>query len=268
LQHHQIIQLVEAFNGHDVRTITCLRHWAGFLPSRWRQNVKQCDTQSLGAYLSRIEALENDHIEARFDLIIDHFQGAGVTQQQLISYDHANANGDLVKVVLNTMSHADFGDIDTVNYETRANISSDSAFTDILRLFNGLRSIANDAPANMLFDAINLGTPVECNYRQSLLVEAILQADNDLHQQLLAIIAEATRTVTLSSATPAFRRWEALLNERALENCVNAVDGRFFPRIPERVVAYADLEVDDLPANLRRSMNDALRRALQGGATA
>ena len=81
----QLNCFLDTFSGYEVILIACLRHWVGFLPSRWMQNCKRRDTQSFTAYLKQLKAHEDKHVDARFDLVVKRLIAAKSKNIRLIS---------------------------------------------------------------------------------------------------------------------------------------------------------------------------------------
>lgn len=154
LGREQMQRLLAAFDGRPVRVVLALRHWSGYLPSRWKQNCARHDTQSFPAYLEALHGLGARHIDSNYAQVVDSMGADGRTDLRVISYDNARHADDLQYQLLSAVGLADDRAADIAARTPLLHQSGDTDFYELCRLFNGAWSERTGRERNALFNGI------------------------------------------------------------------------------------------------------------------
>lgn len=222
------------------RCVLTLRHWNGFLPSRWKQNVSRADSQSFGKMVARLRDPESVSVNLRFDLLVQRILDAGFDINAFVSYDRAARDGGILKAVLKA---ADISlPIGSICRTNKINESVDTLSTDIVRVFNGIRSRAEGLRQNPLHDAREDPSirPHYFDHNRHLIIDVMHRSFPDIVEQLSRVEPTVLRAADfLAIAT----RLEALVAPFV----VNPTQGGLFPDIHDRDVFSSPVELEDLP---------------------
>ena len=250
LLHPATLQrIAETLAGHDLRVVLTLRHWAGYLPSRWAQNCRRRDSQPFGAFLDRIRAAPRP--DASFDLVVGALRRLG--RIKVVSYD--NASNMVVPTVLRELAGLD--ELFAPGSVGRAvGRSPPPRVSDRCRLFNGVLSEREGRDPDALFDSVGCYGPAGRLYDIERQVERILAHNPELRADLDAELDRRSETWRLLAAD--FAAWEARLEDAVGDDLANPVAGRLFAAPPECEVSASGTRVGDLAPGLRARMLDAL----------
>jgi hypothetical protein len=236
----RIALLARAIPNVRTRCILTIRHWNGFLPSRWKQNVSRADSQSFGKMVARLRDPESVSINLRFDLLVQCILDAGFDTNAIVSYDRAAKDGGILQAVLEA---ADISPPkDAISRPNRINESLDILSTDIVRLFNGIRARAEGLLQNPLHDAREDPSirPHYFDHNRHLIVDVMHRSFPEIVERL----SQAEPTVLRAADfLPIAARLEALVAPFV----VNPTQGCLFPDTPDRDVCTSPLELEDLP---------------------
>ena len=242
-------RIAEALDGYDLRVVVTLRHWTGYLPSRWAQNCRRRDSQPFGAFLDRIRAAPRP--DARFDLVVAALRRLG--RLRVVSYD--NASETAVPTVLREL--ADLEELVAPGAVGRAaGRSPPPRVSDRCRLFNGVLSEREGRDPDALFDSIGCYGAAGRLYDLERQVERLLARDPELRADLDAALDRRAETRRLVPAD--FAAWEARLEDAVGDDLANPVAGRLFAAPPTREVTTSGTRAGDLAPGLRARMLDAL----------
>jgi hypothetical protein len=241
----------------DVRTgcVLAIRHWNGFLPSRWKQNVSRADSQSFGRMIARLCDPSSVSINLRFDLLVQRILDAGFDTKAFISYDRAVKDGGILQAVLQAagVSVPD----GALSRPERVNESADILTTDMLRLFNGIRAQTEGLRQNPLHDAREDSSivPHFFDHNRQFAVEVMQQSCPEIVEQLSTVRPTVLRAADI---LPIAARVEKLV----APFLANPTRGYLFPDSPDLHILSSPLEVDGLPPTVVARVLQTLKQRL------
>lgn len=157
-QLRRLREALEAGGATSFSYVVAIRHWCGFLPSRWRQNCRRRDAQPFGRFLHDLRKDAARRVDAGFDIVLENAARAGFEDVRVISYEAAARSGDRgVIAALAAACGVPAPPEEAVERSLRANASSGDEEMDMLRLFNGVRSEMEGRPSDPLFAAVRPG---------------------------------------------------------------------------------------------------------------
>lgn len=252
----------DVFNQHEIIVVSCFRHWVSFLPSRWAQNCKRRDSQSLPSYINNLRCNDKTHIDARFDLIISRLIEINPDVIRLVSFDNAVANVGLVPTVLSAFDFPVAVVERMYNPSTKhLNIGKSIKQSDLVRLFNGVYSLKCGVASNELFDSVNHAIIVKHQYNNSKKVLGFLDENDEnkkLKSILLCLLEEQSKRFVLSRSDSFITEWEEAANLVGRQYIYNPVESRLFGEISDNEIVCSVLDADEVPCLLQNEMMNFL----------
>lgn len=255
--------LARPANGMRTRFVLTIRHWNGFLPSRWQQNVLRADGQSFHAMMRQLMAPESRHLNLRYDLLIDALIAAGFAELAFLSYENAQRRDGILAAVL---AASDVGLPQDLPLGSRkVHESGRIADSDILRIYNSIRAWREDKPTNPLHDARAYGTPFAHVFDHSL-HRVVPVLDRVLPEVRHRLSNVEPYNLRVTDFAPLAQKVEV----RAASYLRNPEDGRLFQNIDDRVIEASTLELSDFTLAERNmiwnAVNDPMDFVLTGRA--
>ena len=175
-----------------------VRHLSTFLPSRWAQDCRRRDSQTLTSYLQRVQDPNLDHPDYRPDQVLSRFVALRDSELIALSYDNAvRRDGSVVPGFLRLLglddaSIAEIASEPYASVNARANWST----TELSRLLNGALASHRGLEQDALFSArLHLGSPTHFFD----LEQHIMGGVTDLAEPLLRVIEESGHDVDIES---------------------------------------------------------------------
>lgn len=250
----QLDELLRVFDGLDSTLVLTLRHWVTYLPSRWGQNCRRCDSQSFGAFLHRLFEDSENHIDARFDVIVDRMATASAGKLKVVSFDNAVRRGELLQRLLSECGlPAEFVERCAVNAPT-LNRRSDLQILEICRLFNGVLSQVGGLEPNRRYEGVLRYRLLPGTYDLLPHLGAIRNADRALYDELSVLVRDTITSLYLSQSDERFRALEASTFGACEEYLVNPENGSLYGQVADNCFEFSTVETDDLDTSLKRRM--------------
>lgn len=172
----QFAELTAAFADCDLTYVFVFRRWDRYLPSRWMQYVRRRDSQTLGRYLER--ASTGDHIDVRFDLVLERARGSGRCGVKAVSYDWAiHDDGDVRPALFRSVGLAPALQAKPPVEAEWRNRTPDRERGEVVRLLNGALADRCGLPQDDNFQAMMEGRLVDVPFAIS--IKAIPGSLND-----------------------------------------------------------------------------------------
>jgi len=241
---------------HPIRYVITMRHWAGFLPSRWKQNCKRRDAQSFPAFAEGVFAAPDDRLEARFDLAVRRAAQAGLRDIRVVSYDFEMARNRL----LPSLAEACLLPVAAMiapDQVTWVNGSAGVEDVDRVRLFNGVLSRACGRLLNPIAQRSTTGLAPDMFYDLPPRHQAILRRRPDIAKRLDTLID--ARRVRFAPQAEAIRDLTDSVTRTAAPFLVPEQEGHLFPGVEPCPVDVSTLEIDDVPPDLQQDIAAELR---------
>ena len=246
--------LAEILQGYIVDAVIVFRHWCGYLPSRWAQNVKRRDAEPFGEFLERRGGPDRD-----FRLVMDNLSGLELRNIRVVSYDNAVAGAGVVRTVADALGLQ----AEPVE-DARRNPAWAVADIDRLRLFNGAFADATGVGPNDMMASFATYRPPDRYFDlpYSKVMGAAQKSRGHL-DGLDRMIAEAGRDFAMSPEF--FRLSEKELEARVEGLVVNPVHGKLFGTVEPQMVTASDLSFEHLPADLKDWLRGIVRKCVPAG---
>lgn len=215
-------KVADCFRDCDLTFVFAFRHWAGYLPSRWAQYSRRRDAQSFPAFLDKV--LAGQHVDHRFDLVLDRATEVAGGKVKAISFDWAVArHGSVVPALLAETGIDDPAMLTAGADHQWAHRNADPELAEITRLVNGALSACFGVAPDELFDNAGAGRSTETIY---LAHYAVREMPPELREAVTALGrgSAVERSFAADWDPPAARE---LARHRAL--FVNLPDERLFP---------------------------------------
>ena len=254
-----IRDVVDLFKGKTVEIVLCLRHWSGFLPSRWSLACAWGDVQSFPAYLSELTRLRTSHIDACYPLVIDRTLHSNPDKLSIISYNNATSQNAFLTTFLNAIGFP--STISNTETLSRANTKRDNQVVELARLFYGVVRERKQAGMNPFFESKLTGTPLKGGLTHSRLVSLIRQYNPDLIDELERRLASDIVNDWQTMMQDEILDWESSAQIAAAPYLVNPIDGRLFASREPSKESYSRIEVGMIPSDLKPNMISALEDA-------
>lgn len=242
---------LRAILGPDpVTYVTVLRHWTKYLPSRWAQNCRTFDTQSIFAYMNTVlgDPTRKDH--ALHHTLTRGFS-AGMENPVIVSFENALAHNGIVPAIWKACGLP----IDHLTATAKSEWQAKQVGTtqsDLMRLFNGLRPVSDFFSANPMADRHANGFFEFSKAQPVGLVPELLTYDRELIAKLETLLTESSDRLCLTSE--AFQAQAQVVQDAVAPYLSNPINGQIWPD-PKRVeVTASRLEIEDIPADLRDRM--------------
>lgn len=250
MQPDRLLAFRRALDGHPTQFLLAVRHWNGFLPSRWKQNCRRADTQPFQQMLRDMLVEGSTHGNLRFDHLVSRLLAARFDRLSVLSYDVARGSGGIVKAVL------DAAGIDAAVTAAQADRIENESLgiyqADMLRLFNGMRSVQQGLPRDPLHFSVDpaRGAPRAhyFDHDAGLVVNVLAR----VFPEFSARVAARETTVLRGSV---FAPFERALMQVARPHIFNpAADGSLFGPVPDVALHTSPLTVDDFSAVEMRAL--------------
>ena len=251
-----LVKLVELFRPHPVRYVLSVRHWRGFLLSRWKQNCSRRDAQSFGSFLAELCRHPEGCVEVFFDLPVRRAIEAGISDIHVISYDLEQSRNSLLSAIaeacaLPTHSYSEW------HRQFRLNASNSVMGSDLVRLFNAIVSADTGRQSNPLAGVSRTGMAPDCFYDLVQIVVGFRESHPGPANRLDALLSGARAAVGLNSAV--VRDWEATVTP-TLSRFVKGNEGEpLFPDVPVQPIMCSSIESGDLAQGMKQLMLDFVR---------
>lgn len=247
--------LVNSLPAVRKRFILALRHWNGFLPSRWKQNVVRADSQSFGRMVARLRAADSVSINLRYDILFERIISAGFDDVRIVSYDRAVQQGGILAAILEAADIA--APLGATTLPGPVNESVDTLTADVLRIVNGVRAQDEGKGPNPLHDAReNPAALIHYFDHNRRLIRPLMDS---AFPEIVDLLSD-TWPVALRGAD--FLPLANRLDRLVAPFLMNPTDGRLFPEIPDRDHYSSPLECDDLPADSLKRVMDVVREVI------
>lgn len=162
-QPEALRKVADCFRDCDLTFVFAFRHWAGYLPSRWAQYCRRRDAQSFPVYLDKVVA--SQHVDHRFDLVLDRATEVAGGKVKAISFDWAVArHGSVVPALLAEMGIDDPAMLTAGAEQQWVHRNGDPELAEITRLVNGALSARFGVAPDELFDNAGAGRSTETIY--------------------------------------------------------------------------------------------------------
>lgn len=245
----------DAFEGFETILVFALRHWAGFLPSRWQQSVRS-DADGL-SFSAVVERLRDDFplsINGDISLPLQRAHGA-LNRLAPVAY----ATQEALPRVLNALDLPADLQSRILAAAKRDNQSSPFLDREFLRMCNLVHAehfgLQVDHHYRMAIDA---SVPAKRTWRRA---QSFMQSDAPSARELKTIICAARIDAPMTHWASLFEAWTQQVNAR-LEVIGLAPMPEDWGRDEfERSFAYTELQLADLPETLRRDCIEALLAA-------
>ncbi|WP_135505022.1 hypothetical protein [Roseovarius aestuariivivens] len=247
-------ELRRAFGTAPVRVVLTLRHWCGFLPSRWAQNCRRRDTIPLPDFLEALLTDPGSFDETRPDRVVARAQAGGFDKVEIVSFDASlGQDGPLAALVRACMPTSALA-LSRQDAE-KVNRSLPPLSSEILRLFNAITHEHEGGHGWPMGAGLRIN---HGGYRRYDHFGAFVRLRRDptaAFRRLSALVAETMAPLTLLP-----EQFEALrqpVEERLGPLCVNA-RGDLFPEVQSKTIDVSRLTAGDLPADLKTRIFDAI----------
>ncbi|MCB8839710.1 hypothetical protein [Aurantimonas sp. VKM B-3413] len=232
----QFRRLTDCFSDCDLTYVFVFRHWSSYLPSRWKQYVGRRDSQTFAGYVNA--ALGSDHIDNRFDLVLDRAAGSGRCSVKAISHDWAvRDEGGVLPAVLRAVEVDGVLQSSLLSGAGWLHRSAGGEDFEVARLLNGLLAHRMGLPQDDNFRSVAEGRPCDVFFDASA---------SDMPEALASRIVSLGRTTALAHAIPA--EWnhalDGLEGHRSLFPDLG--ERPVFPREPRQATSCWALEWQDL----------------------
>ena len=240
LSEENFLRLASCFTGHSLTFVVCLRHWSGYLPSRWAQYSSRRDTQTFRKYVDRVAASE--HVDHRFDLVLE--RAAAAAHLIAISYDNAVAEeGSVLPRLMHTLDIPAELAVEPQQL-TKRNSRRPWLHTEVLRLMNGFRALRTGLPQDDLFRSLGESRQVQENFDLYPQMNAM---DRSLLARLEEVIMEHAYACQFRGI-PETEAAEEKLNGELKRYFVNLLGEKVFPLPQEQEFMTSDLTYETLQA--------------------
>lgn len=222
LSKPQLTQLIACFKPYPVELVFTFRHWAGYLPSRWKQSCLRRDSQPFDNYLHNVLTPSLNHFDIHFDKILTNAKESGVSKLKSISWENAlMASQDVGMTVLDSIGLSK-NLIEKVLSPKWENKSKPLLFVETCRILNGLMDIKYSLKQNELF--WSYANHTECTQFHDIvhIMPAInLELKSKLEARLMEIGMKKTKF-------PDFGQFEHKLSYLHADTFVNLMNGKIF----------------------------------------
>jgi len=243
----------------ETTLVTCFRHWAGYLPSRWSQNCLRRDTQSFPDYLARLRSDEClTTIEPCFDNIVANMKQAKADHIKIISYDNAIIAEGILSTLLSAFGLPQPFIDKALQKQIWQNKRRDTMNIEIIRVFNGLHSRRNGLDPNELCDAIHHSKPVRHLYDFAPRIDTVLAADTPLKVELQSVITRGNLEVSLGQNDSDILKWSEALEKISAPFLINPDTGKLFKDVQEGIFTCSQVNIKDFEGALCKHIMKAL----------
>lgn len=216
-------QLTACFESWTTEYVFCFRHWASYLPSRWKQNCKRRDSQTFEEYLNHVTNPELAHFDLRYDLILSRAIASGAKEVRSVSWDNAiKENGSSVPETLFALGFNQNLIQRLITGSEWLHESNTTINIDICRILNGLMDYKNQYKANELFWAY--ANHKECLHFHD--IEYILPAIDSSFKQIIneRLVNKGKSAIKI----PNFNKMEDFLYKTHANTFVNLNNKKIF----------------------------------------
>jgi len=251
-----LVKLAELFRPHPVRYVLTVRHWHGFLLSRWQQNCSRRDGQSFGSFLEERCCRPEGCIEVYFDLPVRRAIEAGISDIHVISYDLEQSRNSLLTAIAEACAvPADI--FSEWPRQVRLNVSKSVLHSDQVRLFNAIVSDETGRQPNPLAGVSSTGMVPDCFYDLARTVAEFGESDRGPADRLDALLSGTRVAAGLDPLL--VRDWEAAVTP-TLSRYVKGSQGEpLFPDVPVQPIMCSNIEAGDLGQDLKQLISGFVR---------
>ncbi|WP_141245152.1 hypothetical protein [Mesorhizobium sp. WSM3860] len=249
----QFRQLSNTFRGHDLTYIFCLRHWAGYMPSRWSQYCRRRDTQTFADYVAAASNPTLRHVDLHFDDVLGNAITSADCGLKVVSYNNALATDGVLAALLSAF---DFDDslVSALNdEETWTNARDAWRTVEISRLLNGVLASRRGLRQNELFLAV--GERRACSEFFDL-SSRFAMVDAQLMSDLGDMLEDRAEVIRLPGTVGS--DVESSLNSKYLRHVTNPIDGKLFATPGWSEVTATDITWEEFEGKSQTIMNRAL----------
>jgi hypothetical protein len=247
--------LARPIEGMRARFVLTIRHWNGFLLSRWHQNVFRADSQSFHAMMQRLMQPSSCHTNLRFDILINALIAARFDDLTFLSYEAALQGEGLLPAILAAAGVALSPDLPVAM--PKVHESARITDSDVLRMFNAVRAWREGRPPDPLHDAREHGTPFNHVYdhAKNQVLPLLDQVLPDVRVRMSRVAPYVLRAADFA---PLARHIEALV----APYLGKPNNGQLFTAIADRVVEASPIELDAFTPAERHMIWHAVNEAL------
>lgn len=223
LSQSQFKQLTACFEAWPTEYVFCFRHWASYLPSRWKQNCKRRDSQTFEEYLKHVTNPELAHFDLRYDLILSRAKISGAKAIRSISWDNAmGEDGSAIPEILSALGFNQNLILRLITKSEWLHKTNTTINIDICRILNGLMDYKSKKKANELFWAY--ANHKECMHFHD--IEYLIPRIDPKFKQLIEERLKKKGTSIIE--IPNFDNMEEYLFEKHADTFVNIKNKRIF----------------------------------------
>lgn len=244
-----IAALREIMAPSPVELVVAIRHWHGYLPSRWKQNCLRRDSQPFHTFLHRLSEgpLRPDF---RFDLALRSLRHLDPHAERIISYDVAVSTGNPVETVLRALGVP--APLIRAVPPPVLNRAVPTAIADRIRLVNAAVAERHGLGPDALFDSFSTGSPVGRFFDMYQRVEQMREDAPDVFARLDGETGKSMIATRLD--TEAIEDCEKNLGRVIEPNVWNASVRDALTALSEPVFHHASIRFQDLAAETRRDL--------------
>lgn len=249
-------KLCNIFYPHPVRYVITIRHWNGFLLSRWQQNCSRRDAQSYVSFLEELWLNPEGRIEAFYDLPVRRAIEVGITDIHVVSFDLELQNNTLLQTLAETcLLPVEF--MPSPIGQPKMNVSMASRHSDRTRMFNGIISEAGNRVFNPMAVRSCTGLAPDVFYDLGQATVIILTRSKDMSTRLDHELSKRTESARLNSRQ--IEEVQTRITDFLGPFFRNTQKKRVFLNPEDRQEKVSGLEFSELPRDLRLEMREALQ---------
>ncbi|NOR69467.1 MAG: hypothetical protein GQ532_07195 [Methylomarinum sp.] len=244
-------KITDLLSEHEITFIVFFRHWVNFLPSKWAQYCLRCDTQSFPRFLAQLKRHKDQHLDARFALLIERLISVKPAEIKAVSYDNAISSDGLLTTCFSAFGMPENFVNRFSDSKMHLNVRKPRLDTEVIRLLNGIYADKYGIAQDGKFNQFLRNKPPGKFYMEKML-SSLRDTDvlSDLHSELIA----SEVTVTLSRNDLSFILWEESFLALVSDYSVNSISGEFFKDIDPIDFRCSQVEIEELRPSLKQKL--------------
>jgi len=248
-------KLYDLFQPYPVRYTVTLRHWDGYLYSRWQQNCVRRDTQSFRSYIRDLTHDPAGRPDICYEQPVLRIKEAGFKDIAVVSYDYEEPGQGLINTVADACLIPS-GRLPDFATPIR-HVSKDPIVSEQIRLFNGVVSSTQGLAANPMAMRALTGKPIDKPFQIGAWIDTVVTKNPAVADALRTLVEDSLEEFTLDPNAVA--EWEERATKVVAPYLVNPRNGALFPKRDLRKRMVSALEVRDLPEKLIGDMSTVLQ---------
>ncbi len=236
----------ELLADFDSTFVLTMRHWSGFLRSRWLQNIRNGDTRAYPAFVRAIAEHFERTADGDFSLVLHRARAA--TPRLLVNYYHA--------AHVNQALFALFGlppdlSMRLLSGQQAENVSAGFLQHEMQRIANDVVAAHTGGDGGKEFrDTVDFSNALLLGTR----IEAFMAERSNACRDLEALIERARQATNLAALRAPVAHWTDYLSTRLAALGLPAPPPDWGAEEIQTSTAFTTLSADDLPEALRASL--------------